>query len=94
MTNRIYRNWKKWQRIRETILNRDGYRCQSCKITLEELKEKYGRTTQLLIVHHIEVLVRNKETGKLVRVENNDLDNLTTLCYTCHYRAGWEEFTG
>jgi len=74
MTCRIWRNWKKWKPIRDKILVRDNYQCQFCKLTLEQLKICYGRFERLLIVHHIDG-----------NDQNNQPENLVTLCYTCHY---------
>lgn len=78
MTCRIWRNWKKWKLIRDKILVRDNYQCQFCKLTLEQLKICYGRFERLLIVHHIDG-----------NDQNNQPENLVTLCYTCHYYSAF-----
>ena len=78
MTCRIWRNWKKWKPIRDKILIRDDYQCQFCKLTLDQLKVCYGRFERLLIVHHIDG-----------NDQNNQPENLVTLCYTCHYYSSF-----
>ena len=36
---------KRWQRLRESILRRDGYQCRESR--------RYGKTVEATIVHHI-----------------------------------------
>lgn len=36
---------KKWQRVRERILKRDGYRCRESR--------RYGKTVEATVVHHV-----------------------------------------
>ncbi len=54
---------------REKALERDGYKCRLCGISKEENNSKYGKD---FYVNHI--------NGK----DNNNLDNLITLCKGCH----------
>jgi len=76
MTARTYHNnWKKWERIRTKILERDNYQCQYCKTTIKELAERYHRKQRLLLVHHI------------INLGSDEEENLVTLCYSCHYLA-------
>jgi len=63
-----------WQEIREKALERDDYICQDCGLTNQESLEKYDTTLQ---VHHI---IPYSET------QNNSLDNLVSLCVSCHMR--------
>lgn len=69
-----------WQAQRKLVLERDGYRCRTCGASGDEI---------LLHVHHIRPF---REYG-YVPGENenyriaNQLDNLVTLCPSCHRRA-------
>jgi DEAD/DEAH box helicase domain-containing protein len=62
-----------WKNIRQRVLNRDGNRCQVCGTT------GIGRPLQ---VHHIQPFrsFTSRETA-------NQLQNLITLCPTCHQLA-------
>jgi len=62
-----------WDRLRKKVLNRDGNRCQVCGIS-GELRH--------LQVHHIKPFrsFTSRETA-------NQLQNLITLCPTCHRQA-------
>ena len=70
-----------WPRARDAARTRDEYRCRQCGVP-----ERGGRAHE---VHHIQPF---REFG-YVQGENqhdrlaNDLDNLITLCPTCHHRA-------
>ena len=44
MPDRFYHS-KKWERLRRSVLARDGYRCQQAK--------RYGKNVQANTVHHI-----------------------------------------
>jgi len=84
---RTYAEWgptnpygPEYREQREKALERDSYRCQICGMSHEEHHEKYDRD---LHVHHIKPL-RTFESPK----EANKLDNLMTLCASCH--AEWE----
>ncbi|WP_212925341.1 HNH endonuclease [Oceanobacillus sp. J11TS1] len=82
-SDRIYNQYKRnskanafyhspeWRRVRELALIRDNHLCQRC------LKEK--KITKAQVVHHIvELLV---DWSKRL-----DLDNLESLCHSCHNR--------
>lgn len=60
-----------WQRIRKSALVRDNYLCQRC------LKQKKIQKAQ--VVHHV---VEIKEDWN----QRLNLDNLESLCRTCHNR--------
>ena len=62
---------------RETAIQRDGEKCVVCGMTRDEHKEKYGRD---ISVDHIDGFGRNKPSAE----KNNNLDNLQTLCLSCH----------
>lgn len=64
---------------REQVLERDQYACVICSMTQEAHIKKYG---QSLAVHHID----GKGSGVLPKERNNNLDNLATLCMSCHRR--------
>lgn len=70
-----YWKHKEWFEIREDARKRDGYRCAECGITEEE---HYILKRQPLQVHHI---LPYKQCKK------HELDNLITLCPSCHSKA-------
>ena len=57
---------------REPVLKRDGFSCVKCGMTDEEHKAAWGKP---ITIDHI-----NKDRS------DNSLDNLQTLCLTCHGR--------
>lgn len=80
-------NWKggyapyygpNWRTQRRNARRRDNYTCQRCGITEDEL----GRQ---LDVHHIH---RFGDFGPERYQEANRLDNLISLCFTCHTWVG------
>ena len=62
-----------WKSIRQNVLRRDGNRCQVCG---------YSGLSQPLHVHHIQPFRRFT-----TREAANQLQNLITLCPTCHRQA-------
>ncbi|KUK45682.1 MAG: Putative ATP-dependent helicase, partial [Anaerolinea thermophila] len=62
-----------WDKIRQRVLNRDGHRCQVCGAV---------GVDRPLHVHHIQPFrsFTNRESA-------NQLQNLITLCPTCHRKA-------
>jgi 5-methylcytosine-specific restriction endonuclease McrA len=60
---------------REMILKRDGYKCVMCGMTMEEHKKIFGRE---LSINHID------HKGRYNKKQNNDSENLQTLCLRCH----------
>jgi len=68
-----------WSKQRDLARARDGYRCQVCGIA------EQGHS---LDVHHkIPFRAFRDEKGKIDYIRANQLDNLITLCPTCHRRA-------
>ena len=59
-------------RLKETIRERDNYRCQECSKHQDELYDSNG-TKYKLMVHHIDY-----------DKNNNDKNNLISLCRNCH----------
>lgn len=59
-------------KLRQSVLERDGFRCLSCGMTDEEHRKEWGRP---LTIDHKD---RNRK--------NNSLENLQTLCLRCHGR--------
>lgn len=64
---------------REAAIQRDGEKCMQCGLTRIEHKRKYNRD---ITVDHID----GNGNGKPKELKNNSLDNLRTLCLTCHSR--------
>lgn len=62
---------------REIAIQRDGERCVSCSMTREEHLSKYGCD---ITVDHID----GKGAYTARDEKNNSLDNLQTLCMSCH----------
>ena len=64
---------KKWRRVRETVIERDGAECRGCGIGRDEHRAKHGMD---LDVHHI---------TPQHEVDNKyDIENLITMCRSCH----------
>ena len=59
-----------WKSMRKKALERDNNTCQIC-----------GANDRKLMVHHKDHKGRNLPSLKMM---NNDLSNLITLCYPCH----------
>lgn len=59
-----------WRKIRLKVLDRDNHTCQMC-----------SESKKLLYVHHIDGNGKNMTSHKLM---NNELDNLITMCPSCH----------
>ena len=62
---------------RQKALERDHWTCQICGMSQEEHIYRWGRG---LTVDHID------GQGRYSKVKNNDLNNLQTLCLSCHGR--------
>jgi len=58
------------QTLRMKVYLRDNFLCQDCQMTMKKHIEKYNK---LLQIHHLD---GNKK--------NNDVENLLTLCISCH----------
>lgn len=61
--------------IRNTVLERDGYACIRCGLTNEEHESRWNRQ---ITIDHID------GQGSTSKIKNNALNNLQTLCLTCH----------
>jgi len=57
-----------WDKIRMIIYKRDNFTCQFCGITMKETKKAHH-------IHHLNPFVDSKD---------NSLENLLTLCPSCH----------
>lgn len=82
-------NWKgggsenygpSWARARKRTLERDGHRCVVCGATHEEL----GRNPD---VHHLVAVRRFVEHEATTVADAHTLDNLVSLCPSCHRRV-------
>jgi DNA-directed RNA polymerase subunit RPC12/RpoP len=77
--NILFRNMKNERRFggnRQKVLERDKYTCQNCGKTHHEI---------LLDVHHIDKSGRNKNK------HNHSMENLITLCHSCHTKQHKED---
>lgn len=70
---------------REIAIQRDGEKCLHCGMTRAEHKEKYGYD---ITVDHID----GRGTRTPPEERNNALDNLQTLCSSCHGRKDRKRF--
>ena len=61
-----------WKKVRKLVLTRDNYECQNCK----QIGRICNLTVKDLEVHHL--------TYKNHKNELHHLDDLTTLCKSCH----------
>ncbi len=67
-----------WSELREWVRARDQYRCQICGAT---------ETTRQHDVHHktpFRAFMRTGSSPELAMIEANRMENLTTLCHSCH----------
>jgi len=69
-----------WRRVRKRALERDGYECVLCGESAEEL----GRNPD---VHHIVPVRAFLETPATTERDAHYLDNVVSLCPSCHRRA-------
>lgn len=67
-TEKVYIHNNEWRLIREKVLIRDNYKCNTCKKYFYKNKSK-------LHVHHI---IERSQWGE------DNMDNLTLLCINCH----------
>lgn len=83
-------NWKggaidfygeSWTKQRRRALERDEYLCRVCGISSDEHRRQSGQT---LDVHHITPF---RDYGVEDHIEANRLDNLITLCRSCHQKV-------
>ena len=62
---------------RAVVLERDNYTCRICGMTDKEHREKWNIG---ITIDHIDSKGRNS------KIKNHSLDNLQTLCLSCHCR--------
>jgi len=77
-----------WSKIRERVRARDGYKCQVCGIP-ENPSPEIGREDPAPTSKKRQHDVHHKVPFKAfaTREEANRLENLTTLCPTCHHKV-------
>ena len=66
-----------WNEIRKVVYKRDQYKCQECGVHCRDSKSK--NTIHKIQCHHIDY-----------DTTNNDLDNLITLCASCHCKTNYK----
>jgi len=75
-----------WGRKRQMRLEEDNHSCVVCGMEENEHKHTYGTS---LHVHHIQPMRQFKsDDGEMNHERANRLNNLVTLCVSCHSR--WE----
>ena len=72
---------EEWDDVRAAVLDRDGYECQRCGVSQDELSGPTALQSSLH-VHHIE---KSREFDTYD--EANGLENLESLCQPCHLKA-------
>lgn len=76
--NFMFRKYKHFfAENREVAIKRDGEQCVNCGMSRVEHLNRYGRD---ITVDHIDRNGRNKPR----KLQNNSLNNLQTLCLSCH----------
>lgn len=70
-----YKDKERFGGNRYLVLERDGYKCLFCGMTMSEHVKKWSRE---LTIDHIDGKGRNNKDV------NNDISNLQTLCLSCH----------
>lgn len=78
---RVNYRGENWRRNKRAAIKRDRA-CKHCGMTPEESKEKYNANLE---VHHIKPF-RYFSSPE----DANVMDNLITLCKSCHKKAEWE----
>ena len=78
-----------WQQQRKLVLERDNYRCRTCGASGKDPEGSSKPLGSVLHVHHIRPF---REFNYLPGVNENyiqanQIDNLVTLCPSCHRRA-------
>src|SRR3990167_2056008 len=63
--------------LRKEVLERDNYQCVLCGMSNEAHLEKWGRK---ITIDHID------GNGRYSKKPNNTMENLQTLCLSCHGR--------
>ena len=75
---------KEWQYIREKRLNIDNFECQECKrnglVKIDSKKEKGKKKKIVLNVHHKKEIETHPELAL-------EIENLETLCVSCHNKV-------
>lgn len=77
---------KYWPKQRARALKRDNYTCQKCGYKGKRKKAKNGRKYWTVHVHHKKKIKEfvNLRTKEIDYGKANNLENLVTLCPTCH----------
>lgn len=81
-----YHNKERFNGIRNSILKRDKSLCRVCGHDGSHLKVGRGNKGKL-VVHHIDG--KSYASGFKPEDCNNELDNLITLCNSCHRKLHW-----
>ena len=80
---KAFYNSSEWLKLREQAIERDNGECQECKrkgyVTLDTVKEKGKKKKPQLNVHHVMEIEYFPELAL-------ELDNLITVCISCHNR--------
>jgi DEAD/DEAH box helicase domain-containing protein len=70
-----------WPRLRDAVRARDGYRCRVCGQPESDCSATLGKNRQHEVHHKVPFRAFGSAT------EANRLDNLVTLCPTCHHKV-------
>lgn len=75
-----------WNAVRRAALERDGYECVLCGTSRSDLRRNPD-------VHHLVPVRRFVESPLLTVTDAHTLDNVVTLCPSCHRRAEFGHIT-
>jgi DEAD/DEAH box helicase domain-containing protein len=80
-----------WPRIRDRVRARDQYRCQVCGALENGRQHDVHHKTPFRSFFRSptspDVGAQSQETLQSIRAQANRLENLTTLCHTCHQKV-------
>lgn len=74
------RGWQ-WRELRRKVYERDKWTCQKCGVHCTNKRQAKNSPTARIQAHHI---VARRDGGL------DEMDNLVTLCMSCHMKREWE----
>jgi 5-methylcytosine-specific restriction endonuclease McrA len=75
------RTWQ-WRELRRQVYERDEWTCRDCGVHCHNKIQSRNERGRRIQAHHI---VSRRDGGK------DEIDNLMTLCMSCHMKREWRE---